>query len=516
MQLSRLRIGSRSLGARTRIGIPALLAVVSGLAAGCGDSRSEPVELRYAEFELVVALEPAAARVGENTLWLELHGLDGEPIDDAVIEAAVRMPAMGAMAAMGGPAAVTPLGAGRFRADFELAMGSRWQVEVMTRIGDDAPARAEGSLTVGTRGLRLAAIGQPPRAAASGEDHAGHGAAELTPSASSHPAELSLSPERIQRIGVETTRVERRSTSGAVHAYGRVVAPESGLVDISLKVAGFATRVRADALGVFVKRGETLFEAYSPALLAAQQEYVEALRSQTHARDTSAPDRADALVEAARARLRLWDTDPRELERLTRTRVARERVSITAPISGYVVEKNLVEGGAFEAGERLYRIAPLAKVWIEADVYESELAGIAIGERATVTLPALPDRILEARVTFVQPLLDAATRSLRVRLEVDNPDLALRPNMNANVELEAPGHEGLIVPQSALLQAGRKSFVFRALGDGRFRPQAVEVGRRFGEEVEVLAGLAEGDEIVRSGTFLIAAESRLRAALETW
>jgi len=496
----------------------AVASVVSILAAGCGDSRSEPVALRYAAFELAVALEPAAARVGENTLWLELRGLDGEPIDDAVIEAAVRMPAMGAMAAMGGPAAVTPLGAGRYRADFQLTMGSRWQVALTTRVDDDEPARAEGSLTVGTRGLRLTAVGSHngSPAAAAEEDHAGHGTAGPTPSEGSHPAEFILSPERIQRIGVETTRVERRSTSGTVHAYGRVVAPESGLVDITLKVAGFATRIRADALGVFVKRGETLFEVYSPALLTAQQEYVEALRSQMNARDTSAPDRADALVEASRARLRLWDTDPRELERLTRTRVAREWVSIAAPISGYVVEKNLVEGGAFEAGERLYRIAPLAKVWIEADVYESELAGIAIGERAKVTLPALPDRILEARVAFVQPLLDAATRTLRVRLEVDNPDLALRPNMNANVELEGPSREGLIVPQSALLQAGRKSFVFRALGDGRFRPQAVEIGRRLGEEIEVVAGLAEGDEIVRSGTFLVAAESRLRAALETW
>ena len=486
-----MRAGLRLLGT---------LALAS-IAWGCSGSRSEPIELDYESFELEVSLDPAESRVGENSLWIELRGRDGIPIDDADVAARVDMHAMGAMPAMGGPASVTPLGEGRYRADFELAMGSTWQVEITAQIAAEVPLRAEGSLTVGTPGLRLEAIES---------DHDGPRGEP------NHPAEFALSPERMQRIGVTTTRVERKSLATRVRAVGRVVAAESALVDVSLKVRGWATKVAADALGKSVEQGEVLFEVYSPDLLTAQQEYIEALRSQARAHDTSAPDRADDLVRAARNRLRLWDVAAREIERLTETLEARESVPIRAPITGYVVEKNLVEGGAFEPGARLYRIAPLSKVWIEADVYESELERVAVGGHAAVTLAYLPGASLEGRIAFVQPTLDATTRTARVRVEVDNRDLALRPNMYANVEIEAPDVMRLVVPQSALLQAGNRSFVFRVLGDGRFRPQAVEVGRRIGEEVEILSGVSEGDSIVRSGTFLVAAESRLRSAMEQW
>ncbi len=486
---------------------------VAALAFGCSGKHSEPIVLAFERFDLEVSLEPEVARVGENSLWLELRGRDGEPIDGAVVEVAVRMHAMGAMAAMGGPAPVTPVGEGRYRADFELAMGSTWQLELTARVGDEAPVRAEGSLTVGRPGLRLASV----------VGGAGGGGGARDPSADSipgadprHPAEFVLTPERMQRIGVTTTVVERKAIPGGVRAVGRVVAPESELVDVSLKVRGWAKRIVVEAAGDPVERGGILFEVYSPDLLAAQQEYVEALRSQARARDTSAPDRADALVRAAHDRLRLWDIAPRDLERLTATLEVNESIPIRAPISGYVVEKNLVEGGAFGPGERLYRIAPLSKVWIEAEVYESELGRVAVGERATVTLPYLPGRSLEARITYVQPSLDAETRTARVRVEIDNRDLALRPNMYANVQVEAPGVERLVVPQSAVLQAGKQSFVFRVLDEGRFRPQAVEVGQRIGEEIEILSGVQVGDVIVRSGTFLVAAESRLRAGMEQW
>ena len=477
---------------------------VAALAWGCSDSRSVPVELRFEAFDLAVSLDPAESRVGENTLWLELRGRDGKPLDGAVVTARVDMHAMGAMPAMGGPAAVTALGEGRYRADFELAMGSTWQVAITARIADAVPVKAEGSLTVGTPGLRLAAI-ETARADLTGPE-----------SDPGHSAEFALSPERMQRIGVTTTLVERKSLPTRVRAVGRVVAAESDLVDVSLKVAGWATKVAADALGKSVERGEILFEVYSPDLFTAEQEYVEALRSQARAHDTSAPDRADDLVQASRNRLRLWDVAPREIERLTESLEAKESIPIHSPITGYVVEKNLVEGGAFEPGARLYRIAPLSKVWIEADVYEAELGGVGVGGRATVTLAYLPGRSLEGRIAYVQPSLDAATRTARVRIEVDNRDLALRPNMYANVEIEAPAVERLVVPQSAVLQAGNRSFVFRVLGEGRLRPQPVQVGRRIGEEVEILSGVSEGEPIVRSGTFLVAAESRLRSALEQW
>jgi Cu(I)/Ag(I) efflux system membrane fusion protein len=271
-----------------------------------------------------------------------------------------------------------------------------------------------------------------------------------------------------------------------------------------------------DAVGDTVERGEVLFSVYSPELYAAQEEYLQALRSQARARETSAPDRADYLVRAARKRLELWDIAAGDLERLAQSGEPLEHLPIRSPVGGYVVEKNLVEGSAFEPGQRLYRIAPLARVWIEAQVYEYELPLVRAGQMAEVTLPYMPERRFEAAVAHVYPTLDPRTRTARIRLEIPNADLALRPDMYANVRIRAERGERLVVPQSAVLYAGERSFVFRALGDGRFQPQAVEVGLRSGEEVEILTGLAPGDEIVTSGTFLIASESRLRAELERW
>ncbi len=471
----------------------------------CGD-RPEPVEVRAGGLVIEASLDPAVPRVGSNALWLELRDAGGRPVAGARIEAAVRMHAMGAMPAMGGPAPVIEVGGGRYRADFEVPMGGTWNVALSARPPGGDAARAEGSLTVGTPGLRLEGVGATEREEGHAA-HAGEGA---------HPAEFRLDPGRLQRVGVRTATAERRALTTTIRALGRVVAEETTLADVSLKVNGWVREIFVDAIGNPVERGETLFTVYSPELYAAQEEYVQALRSQERAQRSSAPDRADYLVRAARNRLRLWDVAERELERLERTGEPVEQLPIRAPVSGYVVEKSLVAGSAFQPGQRLYRIASLTRVWIEAEVYESELPLVREGQTATVTLPYLPERRFEASVAYVHPTLDPTTRTARLRLEVANPELALRPDMYANVRLHVERGERLVVPQSAVLHAGERSFVFRALGGGRFRPQAVEVGLRSGEELEILSGIEAGDEIVTSATFLIASESRLRAALDQW
>ena len=479
----------------------------------CGASRSEPVTVHSEGLEMAVSVDPAEPRVGSNALWIELRDGSGAPVTGADVDVKVKMHAMGAMPAMGGPAAVTEVGEGRYRADFELDMGSTWNVAIAAKPSDGSIARAEGSLTVGTPGLRLEGVAA--RRAAPTQTPDGEGGTE--PAAhESHPAEFRVAPGRLQRIGVKTALAERKALATTVRAVGRVVAEETTLHDVSLKVRGWVRGVRVAAVGDPVKRGEVLFHVYSPELYSAQEEYLQALRSQERARDSSAPDRADYLVRAARNRLRLWDIARPDLEGLERTREPLEHLPIRSPVTGYVVEKNLVEGSAITPGQRLYRIAPLSRVWIEAEVYEYELALVREGQTATVTLPYMPERSFEATVAYVYPTLDRKTRTARLRLELPNPDLALRPDMYANVRVHADRGERLVVPQSAVLYAGERSFVFRALGEGRFRPQSVEVGIRSGEQVEILSGLEAGDPIVTSGTFLIASESRLRAALDQW
>jgi Cu(I)/Ag(I) efflux system membrane fusion protein len=414
------------------------------------------------------------------------------------------MHAMGAMPAMGGPAHVAELGDGRYQAHFELAMGGTWQVEVQAKPPSGPMARAEGSLTVGTPGLRLQGIGATPEAAA----------AEAT--TAEQPGEFRIAPERLQSIGVRMTRATRRMMTPSIRAAGRVAYDQTALHDVSLKVRGWVGELRIDAVGDRVERGEVLFTLYSPELYAAQREYLLAREAQVRARATGTPDRADYLVNAARNRLRLWDLAPADLERIAASGAPLEQLPIRSPASGYVVEKNVVTGSAIEPGQRLYRIAPLDPIWVEAEVYEEDIPLAVTGMRAEIVVPSLPGRRFEGTVAWVYPSVSESTRTARVRVELPNQDLALRPDMFATLHLDAAPQERLVVPLSAVLHAGERSFVFLDLGGGRLRPQPVEVGMRVGEEVEILAGVEDGQSVVASATFLVASESRLRAALDRW
>ncbi len=494
----------------------ALLALGIALAACAERSGDAPAaRVEGAGLALALGLDPAEPRVGRNALVLELRDRAGAPVAGAELRVVVHMHAMGAMPAMGGPASVRELGAGRYRADYELDMGGSWIVEVDARAPQGAALRAEGSLTVGLGGLRMAARGGSPApadASARAESEAARAAEDAEP----RPGEFQLDPERLQKIGVRVGRVEARALERRLRAWGWVAAEEGTLADLSLKVRGWVRRLAVTAEGDRVERGQVLFHTYSPELFAAEEEYLQALRAAERARGSAAPERADALARAARNRLRLWDIAEVDLDALAARGAARGELPIRAPISGYLVEKNIVDGSAFEPGAKLLRIAPLERVWVEVAVYEDELPDVSVGQRARVSLAHAHGEAFEARVEWIYPSVDPMTRTGKLRLAVDNPDLQLRPGMLTDVELRKPLGVRLSVPQSALLYTGERSFVFRSLGGGRFRPQEVQIGLRSGEDVELRAGLAEGDEIVLSGTFLIASESRLRAAPEEW
>jgi Cu(I)/Ag(I) efflux system membrane fusion protein len=325
-----------------------------------------------------------------------------------------------------------------------------------------------------------------------------------------------IDPERRQRIGIRTARVMRRPLTTTVRAAGRVVVDQTRLTDVSLKVGGWIGELDADEPGMRIERGKPLFTLYSPELLSAQEEYLTALASQARARDTVAPDRADYLVDAARRRLELWDLTGEQIDALARRGASERYVPILSPISGYLVEKNVVAGGAVTAGERLLRLAGLDRIWIEADVYESEFPLVGVGRPAVVELPYLPGRRFEGTVSFVYPYLDPDTRTGRVRITLSNPDLILKPDMVASVEIATDLGDRLVVPESAVIRAGTKNVVFLDLGNGRLKPRRVTLGAEAGDEVEILSGLDDGDLVVASGNFLVASESRLKTALENW
>jgi Cu(I)/Ag(I) efflux system membrane fusion protein len=328
--------------------------------------------------------------------------------------------------------------------------------------------------------------------------------------------EIVVDEARRQTIGVRTGKVTRRPVAVEVRGAGKVTYDETRLHEVSVKYAGWIGSLRVDATGQDVRRGQTLFTLYSPELYAAQQEYLIALRSQRAARSTTAPDRADYLVEAAHQRLRLWDLAESEIAELGRRGEPSKEVPIPSPVSGTVIEKAVVAGAAVEAGMTLYRIANLDRVWVEADVAQSELGAVRVGQEAAISLSSLPGRPIRGKVSFLYPYLDPSTRSGRVRIELENPERALRPEMYAEVKLRTDLGERLVVPQSAVLYAGERRLVFVDLGGGRLRPQPVEVGVKSGDDLEVVSGLQEGDVVVTSGTFVVAAESRLKSATGEW
>jgi Cu(I)/Ag(I) efflux system membrane fusion protein len=329
-------------------------------------------------------------------------------------------------------------------------------------------------------------------------------------------ASVTLDAERTQRIGVRTAKVERISVTTNVRTVGRVAYDETRLFDVTLKVDGWIGELDADAIGMKVTKGERLLTLYSPDLLAAQRELVTALASRHAAAQSGAPDRADYLVEASRERLALSGLDDASIDAIVRSGKPREYVDVFAPADGVIVEKMAVRGAKFENGMRLFRIADLSTVWIEADLYEQDAAAVAVGDRAEVNVSALGGRTLEGTVSFLYPWIDAATRTTRARVVVENPGLELRPDMYADVVFSKDLAAVIAIPATAVLYAGDKRFVFIAAGDGRFEPRSVLVGQRVGDRVLVPSGLRDGESIVVSGNFLIAAESRLKVALEDW
>jgi membrane fusion protein, copper/silver efflux system len=328
--------------------------------------------------------------------------------------------------------------------------------------------------------------------------------------------EIVLDASRRQQIGVTTARAELRTLAVPVRAVGKVTYDETRLTDVTLKVGGWIDELNADRLGQLVHQGEPLLTLYSPELFEAQQEFLEAFQKQRMARMVGSSESTQFLAEVRRQRLRLSDLSPDQIKEMEARRAPLERVEILSPASGHVIEEDVVAGAAVEPGMRLLRIASLDRVWVEAEVYESELALLAVGAPATVTLPYLPGRKFTGRIAFVYPWLDDATRTGRVRIELGNPGLALKPEMYAEVLFERALGKRLAVPEEAILYAGDRRYVFLDLGDGRLRPKAVNLGLWAGEWVEILDGLKAGDMVVTSGNFLIAAEARLKLALDHW
>ncbi len=328
--------------------------------------------------------------------------------------------------------------------------------------------------------------------------------------AAAESSTITIDPVTVQNMGFRSGVVTRGPLRRAIRTVGVIDFDETSLTDVTTKFKGWIEKLYVDATGQQVHRGEPLFEIYSPELYSAQMEYVLALNQ------TSAGAGADALKASARAKLKFFDISDDQIAELEKTRQPRKTLRINAPRDGIVVEKMAVEGQMVDAGMKLYRLADLALVWVQSQVYEQDLPFLKLGQEATVTLSYLPDREFRGRVTYIYPTLDEKTRTARVRMEFHNPGFFLKPGMFATVELRAELQpSALLVPDSAVLRSGEKNTVFVALDGGRFEPRTVALGPRAENNMyQVLGGLKEGERVVTSGQFMLDSESQLREAIQ--
>ncbi|MDX5516973.1 efflux RND transporter periplasmic adaptor subunit [Stenotrophomonas sp. RG-453] len=323
------------------------------------------------------------------------------------------------------------------------------------------------------------------------------------------PGTVVMAPDKVQALGVRTEAVKRGALAGTLRTSGTVEVDETRQYAIAPRFEGWVERLYANQTGMRVRAGQPLLSVYSPQLAAAQQEY--RLANET-ARRLAESDPASAasmvrLRDAARTRLRNWEISDAQLDRTD--------LVLTAPADAVVIEKPVVQGARFEPGETILRLADLSTVWVIAKVPAAQAAGIRAGQPARFETVALPGQVAQGEVTFVQPVVDALTRTVDVRIALPNPTGDLRPGLYGTVLLEEPGvGPVLTVPRSAVLDSGTRQVVLVETGPGRFASRDVSLGRRGGDRIEILDGLVEGEQVVVSANFLIDAESNLQSALE--
>ena len=327
------------------------------------------------------------------------------------------------------------------------------------------------------------------------------GSSEMTPAGL---AAVSITSDARQRMGVMTGVVEKRALAREVRTSARILADETRLYRVNVKVEGWVDKLYAATTGQFVKQGDPLLTVYSPDLVSAQNEYLTAWRSGS-----------TNLVASARRRLSLWDITGDQIDRLEKTGGAEKMVTLYAPASGWIIERLVLPGQKIMAGEPLLVIADLSTVWADADIYQSDLPYVKVGMRVELSLPYWPGKKFTGQVTFVSPTLDAESRTLKARLEIPNPEVLLKPGMFAAAQLSYELGEGLAIPEAAVMRTAQQTYAFRDASDGRLVPTPIVVGERSDGYYQLVSGLSEGDKVVTSANFLVDSESSMKAALES-
>jgi len=379
------------------------------------------------------------------------------------------------------------------------------------------PSRRAGRrwLRLGLFGLLLLAAGagsylltRKPAAARAG--HA-HGAAPAADTA----RDVRLSAANEKKIGVVFAQAALAPLSRSVRTVGLVTYDETRVETIAPLIDGLVDRLYVNFTGQAVRRGDALLSIYSPMVVSTAQELVLAkrLREEVAGGTPDAVRGAEDLLESARRRLLYWNIPRAEVERLERTGEILKNVTLRSPVNGVVIEKAVLQGQRIMPGDLVYKIADLGIVWLEGQVFEQDLPAVRLGQQVTAEFQALPGEVRAGRITYIYPTLDPETRTARVRVVLANSDLRLKPGMYATFRFDAPTPPVISVPRSAVLSTGKRDLVFVRAADGTLAPREVILGVATDGRVEVLKGIAAGETVVASATFLVDAESNLGSAL---
>jgi len=330
-------------------------------------------------------------------------------------------------------------------------------------------------------------------------------------------APVKISTEARRRMGLTLGTVERRFLQKEVRTSARIVPDETRLYRVTTKVEGWVDQLYVNVTGQAVAKGQPLLAIYSPELVATQEELLAAIKMAKNLSQSPFPNVASSgqeLVAAARRRLKLMDLSDAEIRRIERTGEIRKNMTLSAPASGFVLEKNVLAGQKIMLGDSLMVIADLSQVWGLADIYEPDLPYIEAGMPAVITLPYRPGQTFAGTIVFLDPALNPQTRTLRARLDIPNPGLVLKPEMFATARLFYNLGEKLAVPEGAVMRTGEHAFAFVAGEGEQLIPKEITVGARSDGYFQVLSGLNEGDRVVTSANFLVDSESSLKAALQ--
>jgi membrane fusion protein, copper/silver efflux system len=323
-------------------------------------------------------------------------------------------------------------------------------------------------------------------------------------------------PEDKQKlIGVKVAAVRMQDLNKVIRTVGRIEYDERNVRTVNTKIEGWIERLYVDYTGRYVRKGEPLAGLYSPELLASQQDLI----NLTNWKRTDTADHAlgemmnrdrDAMIDAARKRLRLWDISEDQIRQVEQSGEPVRTLILKSPVSGYVIQKMALQGMRVMAGEKLFDIADLSTLWVIADIYEADLANVRLGDRAKITLSSMPGKEIDSRIDFVSPVFSGETRTAKVRFVIPNPGGQLKPQMFTQVEIKIPLGKRLVIPEDTAIDTGVRQVVYVDRGEGNFEPRVVLLGARGGGYREVLKGLKEGEKVAAAASFLIDSEAQLK------